>query len=81
MIRKIFAIDLTPCDIVARERGAHFFPVQAVRELIAGDDVDVLETLVTLVERVAEDNPEAIASNQMNFTRKQHALRRKPARG
>jgi uncharacterized LabA/DUF88 family protein len=80
MIRKIFAVDLTPCDIVARERGAHFFPVQAVRELIAGDDVDVLETLVTLVERVAEDNPEAIASNKMNFTRKQHALEEAGAR-
>ncbi|MEA3642583.1 MAG: NYN domain-containing protein [Lamprobacter sp.] len=80
MIRKIFAIDLTPCDIVARERGAQFFPVQAVRELIAGDDVDVLETLVTLVERVAEDNPESIASNKMNFTRKQHALEESGAR-
>lgn len=80
MIRKIFAIDLTPCDMVARERGAHFFPVQDVRELIAGDDVDVLETLVTLVERVADDNPESIASNKMNFTRKQHALEEAGAR-
>ena len=80
MIRKIIAIDLTPCDIIARERGEHFFPVQAVRELIAGDDVDVLETLVTLVERVAEDNPESIATNKMNFTRKQHALEEAGAR-
>lgn len=80
MIRKIIAIDLTPCDMVARERGDHFFPVQAVRELIAGDDVDVLETLVTLVERVAEDNPESIASNKVNFMRKQHALEEAGAR-
>jgi uncharacterized LabA/DUF88 family protein len=80
MIRKIFAVDLTPCDLVARDRGAHFFPVEQVREVIAGDDVDVIETLVTLVERVADDNPEAIATNKQNFTRKQHALEEAGAR-
>jgi uncharacterized LabA/DUF88 family protein len=80
MLRKILSIDLTPCDIVARERGHHFFPVQAVRELIAGEDVDVIETLATLVERVADDNPEAIASNKTNFVRKQHALQEAGAR-
>lgn len=80
MIRKIFAIDLTPCEKVARERGAPYFPLQEVRELIAGDDVDVIETLVTLVERVADDHPEAIATNAMNFTRKQHALEEAGAR-
>ena len=36
--------------------------------------------LVTLVERVADDNPEAIAANQNGFTRKQHALEEAGAR-
>lgn len=74
MIKKIFAIDLTPCEIVARDRRHHYFPVEAMRTLIAGDGVDLIETVVTLVERVADDNPESIASNRVNFTRKQHAL-------
>lgn len=74
MIKKIFAIDLTPCEMVARDRGHHYFPVEAMRTLIAGDGVDLIETVVTLVERVADDNAESIASNRVNFTRKQHAL-------
>jgi uncharacterized LabA/DUF88 family protein len=74
MIKKIFAIDLTPCEIVARDRGHQYFPVEAMRTLIAGEGVDLIETLVTLVERVADDNAESIASNRVNFTRKQHAL-------
>lgn len=74
MIKKIFAIDLTPCEIVARDQGHHYFPVEAMRTLIAGDDVDLVETLVTLVERVSDDNPESIASNSVGFTRKRHAL-------
>jgi uncharacterized LabA/DUF88 family protein len=74
MIKKILAIDLTPCEIVARERGLQFFPIQTVRDLVAGEGVDLIETLVTLVERVPEDNPESIAANKQNFTRKQHAM-------
>ncbi|EIC22791.1 NYN domain-containing protein [Thiorhodovibrio frisius] len=74
MIKKIFAIDLTPCEIVARDQGHQYFPLEAMRTLIAGDDVDLIETVVTLVERVADDNAESIASNRVNFTRKQHAL-------
>jgi uncharacterized LabA/DUF88 family protein len=74
MIKKILAIDLTPCEIVARDLGQQYFPVQSVRNVVAGEGVDLIETLVTLVERVAEDNPESIATNKVNFTRKQHAL-------
>lgn len=74
MLKKILAIDLTPCEIVARDLGHQYFPVQAVRDLVAGQGVDLIETLVTLVERVADDNPESIATNKQNFTRKQHAL-------
>lgn len=80
MIKKIFAIDLTPCEITARNRGHAYFPLEAMRTLIASDGVDLIETLVTLVERVPDDNPEAIASNQMNFIRKQHALEEAGAR-
>lgn len=80
MIKKLLAIDLTPCDIVARELGHPHFPVQAMRELIAGDGVDLIETLVTLVERVADDTPESIAANKVNFTRIQHALEEAGAR-
>lgn len=80
MIKKIFAIDLTPCELVARERGHQYFPVRATRTLISGEDVDVIETVTTLVERVAEDNPESIATNQVNFIRKQHALEEAGAR-
>ena len=74
MIKKIFAIDYTPCHIVARDRGYQHFPVKEMRELIADDDVDLIETLVTLVDRVPDDNPESIAANHQNFTRIQHAL-------
>lgn len=80
MLRKILAIDLTPCEMVARERGHSFFPVQAIRELITNGDVDLVETIVTLVERVADDNPDAIAANKTNFTRKQQALEHSGAR-
>ena len=74
MIKKLLAIDLTPCDIVARDLGYPHFPVKDVRELIAGDGVDLIETLVTLVERVPDETPESIAANKVNFTRIQHAL-------
>lgn len=77
---KIVAIDLAQCERVARDRGHPYFPVEALRKMIEGDDVNVVETLVTLVERVADDNPEAIASNQQNFMRKQHALQEAGAR-
>ena len=74
MLRKIFSIDLTPCEMIARDHGHGFFPVQAIRDVIAGDDVDVIETLAILVERVADDNPEAIAANNTNFVNKKNAL-------
>ncbi|MBK5938248.1 NYN domain-containing protein [Halochromatium roseum] len=80
MIKKLLSIDLTPCEIVARDLGHPYFPIEALRGLIAGDGVDLIETLVTLVERVPDDNPEAIAANRMNFTRKQHALEEAGAR-
>lgn len=81
MLKKIFAVDLTPCEIVGRERGFNFFPMEATRNLIASEGVDLIETLVTLVERVPnEDTPEAIASNSANFKRKQHALEMAGAR-
>jgi uncharacterized LabA/DUF88 family protein len=80
MIKKILAIDLTPCEIVARDLGQPYFPIAGMRELIAGDGVDLIETLVTLVERVADDNPESIAANKVNFTRKRHALEEAGAR-
>jgi len=74
MLRKIIAIDLTPCNRVATEAGLHHFPVREVRGLIAGEGVDVIETLVTLVERVPEDNMESVATNRSNFVRTRHAL-------
>lgn len=74
MLRKIFSIDLTPCEMIARDHGHSFFPIQPIRECIAGDDVDVIETLTTLVERVVDDNPEAIAANKTNFVNKKNAL-------
>lgn len=80
MIKKLLAIDLTPCSIVARELGLPHFPVRELRDLIAGDGVDLIETIVTLVERVADDNPESIAANKVNFTRIQHALEEAGAR-
>ena len=80
MIRKLFAIDLTPNEIIARDQGHTFFPIQPIRDLIAGEGVDLIETLVTLVARVADDNPNAIAANHENFKRKQHALEMAGAR-
>ena len=80
MIKKLLAIDLTPCDIVARDLGHPHFPVKEIRELIAGDGVDLIETVVTLVERVPDETPESIAANKVNFTRIQHALEEAGAR-
>lgn len=80
MIKKLLAIDLLPCEKVAHELGLPYFPIEPLRALIAGDGVDLIETLVTLVERVADDNPESIAANKVNFTRKQHALEEAGAR-
>ena len=80
MIKKLLAIDSSPCDIVARELGYPHFPVRQVRETVTGDGVDVIETYVTLVERVPDDNPESIAANKINFTRIQHALEEAGAR-
>jgi uncharacterized LabA/DUF88 family protein len=74
LIKKILAIDLTPCEMVARELGHPYFPVEGLRTVIGGDGVDLIETLVTLVERITDDNPESIASNQQNFIRKLHSL-------
>lgn len=80
MIKKLLAIDLTPCGIVARDLGHPHFPVKEIRELIAGDGVDLIETVVTLVERVPDETPESIAANKVNFTRIQHALEEAGAR-
>lgn len=80
MLRKLLAIDLTPTERAAREAGLDYLPIRELRQLIASDGVDLVETLVTLVERVSDDSPEAIAANQSNFTRKQHALEEAGAR-
>ena len=80
MLKKLRAIDLTPCEMVARDLGHAYFPLEALRNLIAGGGVDLIETLVTLVERVTDDRPEAIAANQVQLTRKQHALEEAGAR-
>jgi uncharacterized LabA/DUF88 family protein len=80
MLKKILSVDLTPCEFVARDCGHQHFPMQAVREAIAGGGVDLIETQVTLVERVADDNPESISANKINFTRKRHALEMAGAR-
>lgn len=76
MLRKIIAIDHAYAARVASELGFDHFPAKRFRELVAaGDDVDVLETLITIVKRVpVNGTPEEIATIATKLEHIAHAL-------
>lgn len=81
MIRKLMAVDLTPCERRAKELGHPHLPLKELRDLCSDDGVDIIETLVTLPERLpADDSPEEIARIKTNMVRKKDALQRNGAR-
>lgn len=81
MIRKLMAVDLTPYERRAKELGHPYLPLRELRNLCAPDGVDIIETLVTLPERLPQDDsPEEIARVQHNAISKKHALQMSGAR-
>lgn len=75
------AVDLIPCEKRAREKGYPYFPLKQLREMLAGEGVDIIETLVTLQERVPfDDSPEEIAKNHTDRESKKFALQMSGAR-
>jgi hypothetical protein len=82
-MRKLIAIDSAYADRVARDHGAQYFPT---REFIAYQktahaDVDVIEALVTVIDRVPnDDSSEAIAEAASQTRRKTDALEHAGAR-
>jgi hypothetical protein len=50
MLRKLMAVDLAPCEIMAKEFGFYYFPVGAMKNIVDHENVDLLETYVTVIE-------------------------------
>lgn len=75
-LKKLIAVDLIPTERRAVERwGFRYFPLREFIDLCANDDVDVIETLVTLQKRVPEDDTaESIAQVSQQFENKRYAL-------
>jgi uncharacterized LabA/DUF88 family protein len=72
MIRKLIGIDLTPFEIISRGYEFNYFPIKDIIELVNNsDNVDVIETLTTIIEY-----PDTFSTpfNISNFTRKLNGL-------
>ncbi len=82
MLRKIIAVDSAYAYNAASRAGFHQFPIEAFRDLVSGDEgVDVVETLVTIVKRVPEDDSAAsVATVASQVDRIQYALEMKGCR-
>lgn len=76
MIKKIIAIDGAYAHHAARDAGFEHFPIPAFRDIVkSGDDVDVLESFITIIEKVPEnDSPEAVATESTRVKNMQYAL-------
>jgi len=81
-MKKLIAIDLLPMERRARE--VHNFDHLPIPELCAicgSGDVDIIETLVTLPERLPlNDSPEEVARVHQNYINKKYALQKNGAR-
>ena len=74
-LRKMIAIDAIPNDRLAKEKGLDFFPLKEFINFCKADDVDVIETLITLPRmQPHDDSPEAAAQVNIQFDRKRYAL-------
>lgn len=69
MPNKIIAIDSQYANRVAKKLGFQHFPIKQFREYVEiGEDVDVIETIATLVEFwVDQNDQEAVATNALNL--------------
>ncbi len=80
-IRKLVAVDLVPSELCAKRKGFAFFPLREFLEWCRGDNVDVIEALVTLQRRVPDnDSPAALAQTAQQFENKRYALEMSGAR-
>ncbi len=82
MLRKLIAIDSAYANRVAKDNNFDYFPIEGFCDVVKGDgEVDVIETLITLIKRVPEDDsPEEIATVASQVERTQHALEMKGCR-
>ena len=79
MIRKLIAIDLFPMEKVAKDMGFKHIPIKELIEWTKNNhdrkNVDVVETLVTIVKKVPSDEtPETIANTISTYNSKLYAL-------
>lgn len=76
MLKKIIAIDAAYANYTSKSRGLQHFPVGSFRKVVQGDgNVDVIETLITLVRDVPDnDSAEALAEVTTQIDRTQYAL-------
>ncbi len=71
MLKKLIAVDSAYAARVARDAGFANFPIREFRKLVSsGDGVDVIETLVTVIQFVPrDDSPEEFATVHQNVKR------------
>lgn len=69
MIKKIIAIDSQYANRVAKKMGFQHFPIKPFRDLVQkGEEVDVIETIATLVEfGIDPSASEEVATNALNL--------------
>jgi len=93
MLRKVIAIDMQYAQRAAQAVSFQHFPIDEFRDLVSRGnrgseggtvpdvDVDVIETIVTVVKKVAQDDSaEAIATVASQVERAQYALEMKGCR-
>ncbi|MEK8021491.1 MAG: NYN domain-containing protein [Candidatus Parabeggiatoa sp.] len=76
MLRKLIAIDSQNADRVAKKMGFSYFPIKLFRDIVQqGEDVDVIETIATLVEFWIEPTEtEKVASNTNRLKKIQDSM-------
>lgn len=75
MITRILGIDLAYANRKAQELGFPYFPCRAVRDVVAGEADQLLDTIVALHRRPPEsDNPEEVAQISQTHIRVTHGL-------
>lgn len=74
-IKKLIAMDCTPLEKRAKERGFQHLPIRELKELCEADGVDVVEMLGTIIEKQPlNDSPEEIARVRTNYVNKRLAM-------
>jgi len=76
MIKKIISIDSQYANRVAKKMGFQHFPIMQFRDLVQkGEEVDVIETIATLVEFWVDPSAssEDVATNALNL-KKDHEI-------